>query len=161
MSNLATYLNTVQEGSALEKLADLPDNCIDITVTSPPYNKRRNTYGWLVQTNRYSHYDDHMPETDYQDWQVSILNELFRVTKSGGSAFYNHKVRWVHGSLFHPLEWVLRSKWNIRQEIIWDRALAANMRGWRFWQIDERIYWLYKPHGSHLVGPELEFKTRR
>ena len=34
--------------------------------------------------------------------------------------------------------------------------MAANIRGWRFWQVDERIYWLYKPVGSHLIGKELK-----
>ncbi len=156
MNNLASLLNSVHEGSALEILANLPDNCVDITVTSPPYNKQRNTYGWLVQTNRYSHYNDHLPEEDYQNWQVKVLNELYRVTKPGGSVFYNHKVRWVDGNLLHPLVWVMRSDWRLRQEIIWDRAIAANMRGWRFWQVDERIYWLFRPIGDNLVGPELE-----
>ncbi len=34
--------------------------------------------------------------------------------------------------------------------------LAGNIRGWRFWQVDERIYWLYRPIGKHIVGTELE-----
>lgn len=34
--------------------------------------------------------------------------------------------------------------------------IAANIRGWRFWQIDERIYWLYKPVGNKKIGVELE-----
>lgn len=149
-------LNDVYQGDALQLLSNLPDEYIDITVTSPPYNKQRNTYGWLVQTNRYSHYNDKMPETEYQNWQVEVLNELKRVTKPGGSLFYNHKVRWVDGKMIHPLEWMLKTEWDIRQEIIWDRSLAANVRGWRFWQVDERIYWLYKPIDNHLVGEELE-----
>ena len=97
-----------------------------------------------------------MPEQDYQTWQINVLNELHRVTKFGGSVFYNHKLRWVDGEMFHPYEWLSKTNWRIKQEIIWDRTLAANVRGWRFWQIDERIYWLYKPKGNHLVGQELE-----
>lgn len=156
MSGKLPFLNSVQAGRALEILCKLPDNCIDITVTSPPYNKKGNTFGWLVRTDRYSHYKDSQPESAYQAWQVDVLDELYRVTKPGGSLFYNHKTRWVDGRLFHPLEWILRSSWNLRQEIVWDRTLAANVRGWRFWQVDERIYWLYKPINNHLVGQELE-----
>ncbi len=149
-------LNTVVEGSALDILRQFPKDCIDITVTSPPYNKGKNTFGWLVQNNGYSHFRDSMSENDYQDWQVAVLNELHRVTKPGGSLFYNHKIRWVKGKLLHPYEWIARSTWNIRQEIIWDRTLAGNVRGWRFWQVEEHVYWLYKPIGDHLVGNELE-----
>jgi len=156
MYTLEDILDMVRVGKALEELRQFPDNCIDITVTSPPYNKRRKTYGWLVQTNGYSHFSDSMLESEYQDWQIQVLNELNRITKPGGSVFYNHKIRWVKGKLLHPYDWIARSVWDLRQEIIWDRTLAANVRGWRFWQVEEHIYWLYKPIGSHLVGEELE-----
>lgn len=33
--------------------------------------------------------------------------------------------------------------------------IAANIRGWRFWQKDERIYWLYKPIDNNYIGKEL------
>jgi len=36
--------------------------------------------------------------------------------------------------------------------------IAANIRGWRFWQVEERIYWLYKPKGKNLIGEELKPK---
>jgi len=156
MSNLKALLDTIIVGDVLEKLRAFPDSCIDVTVTSPPYNKRNKSYGWLVGNKEYSHYNDHMPEKKYQAWQVEVLNELFRVTKPGGSAFYNHKIRWVRGELLHPYSWISRSRWTVRQEIVWDRTIAANVRGWRFWQVDEHIYWLYKPINKHLVGQELE-----
>ncbi|MCA9904669.1 MAG: site-specific DNA-methyltransferase, partial [Anaerolineae bacterium] len=111
---------------------------------------------WLVRNNGYKDYDDHMPEDRYQQWQLDVLDELYRITKPGGSLFYNHKLRWIDGVLLHPIGWLTRSHWTIRQEIIWDRGLAANMRGWRFWQVDERVYWLFKPRNNHSVGKELE-----
>jgi modification methylase len=52
----------------------------------------------------------------------------------------------------------LKTKWTIRQEIIWDRMIAGNIRGWRFWQVEERIYWLYKPIGNNYIGEELKPK---
>jgi site-specific DNA-methyltransferase (adenine-specific) len=85
-----------------------------------------------------------MPEEEYQSWQVEVLNELYRVIKEGGSFFYNHKVRYEDGKMIHPLQWLLKTKWNIWQEIIWNRKIAGNIRGWRFWQVEERIYWLVK-----------------
>lgn len=60
--------------------------------------------------------------------------------------------------MLHPIEWIQKTKWTIRQEIVWDRMIAANIRGWRFWQIDERIYWLYKPIDGNKIGKELKSK---
>ncbi len=158
MKKINYFLNKVIIGDALEILRTIPDKTIDITVTSPPYNKRNKSHGWLVTKKKYSNYDDHLAEDKYQEWQIELLNELERITKPGGSVFYNHKIRWDDGKLIHPFEWISKSKWNIRQEIVWDRMIAANMRGWRFWQVDERIYWLNKPVGKYLIGKEIESK---
>ncbi len=41
-------LNTVIVGDALTVLRQLPDAFVDVTVTSPPYNKGERDKGWLV-----------------------------------------------------------------------------------------------------------------
>lgn len=152
---LNDFMNQAVCADVLETLAGLPDACIDVSVTSPPYNKGEDKKGWLVTNVKYAHSRDRMNEREYQEWQLEVLNEVYRVTKPGGSFFYNHKVRWERGHLLHPYEWVRRSKWALRQEIIWDRMIAGNIRGWRFWQVDERIYWLIKAEGSSKIGREL------
>ncbi len=152
------YLNKIICGDALTILKSLPDNLIDVGVTSPPYNKGENKKGWLVANVKYSGASDKLPEDIYQQQQIEVLNEIYRVTKPGGSFFYNHKIRWEKGNLLHPMDWIRKTKWVIRQEIIWDRMIAANIRGWRFWQVEERIYWLYKPKGGHIIGEELKPK---
>lgn len=154
--NETEYLNRINHGDALAILKNLPDNIVDIGVTSPPYNKGENKKGWLVTNVKYSGATDKLPEENYQQQQIDVLNEIYRVTKPEGSFFYNHKIRWEKGILFHPIDWVRKTKWIIRQEIIWDRMIAANIRGWRFWQVEERIYWLYKPKGDKLIGDELK-----
>ncbi len=142
--DLNKFLNRVICGDVLEVLKTIPDNSIDLGITSPPYNKKEKHGGWLVEKVIYKGYKDKMPEEDYQQWQIEVLNELYRITKVGGSFFYNHKVRYENGKMIHPIEWLTKTKWNIWQEIIWNRKIAGNIRGWRFWQIEERIYWLVK-----------------
>lgn len=151
-------LNKIYSGDALEILKKLDDGVVDVGVTSPPYNKGERHKGWLVKNVKYKASTDRLPEREYQEEQVSVLDEIHRATKPGGSFFYNHKTRWDKGTMIHPMEWLLRTQWIVRQEIVWDRIIAANIRGWRFWQVDERIYWLYKPIGRHKVGKELESK---
>ncbi len=153
-----SYLNKITQGDALEVLETLPDEMVDLGITSPPYNKGEKYKGWLVDAVKYAGVKDNLPEDVYQQTQIEVLNELYRITKPGGSFFYNHKIRWKRGIMIHPIEWLSKTKWVIRQEIIWDRMIAGNIRGWRFWQVDERIYWLYKPKGSDLIGKELSPK---
>jgi site-specific DNA-methyltransferase (adenine-specific) len=153
-----SVINRIIQGDALTILKLLPDEIVDVGVTSPPYNKGENKKGWLVPNIKYHSATDKLPEEEYQKNQIDVLNELFRITKPGGSFFYNHKIRWEKGIIIHPMDWLRKTKWVIRQEIIWDRMIAGNIRGWRFWQVDERIYWLYKPKGNNLIGEELKPK---
>ncbi len=150
------YLNKIICGDALGILKSLPSEIVDVGVTSPPYNKGENKKGWLVANVKYLGASDKLPEDLYQQNQIAVLDEIFRITKPGGSFFYNHKIRWERGRLLHPMDWLRKTKWVIRQEIIWDRMIAANIRGWRFWQVEERIYWLYKPKENHIIGEELK-----
>ena len=155
-SQIETIKNKLVCGDALEVLKKLPDEIFDVGVTSPPYNKGEKFKGWLVDKVIYDKASDNKPEDIYQKEQIEVLNEIYRVTKKGGSFFYNHKIRWKNGQLLHPYEWIHKTKWLIRQELIWDRGIAGNIRGWRFWQVEERIYWLYKPKNNHDKGQELE-----
>jgi modification methylase len=148
--------NKIIHGNTLDVLRETPSDIFDCGVTSPPYNKQEKNNGWLVKNVVYDKFKDVMSEEDYQQNQIDVLNELYRTTKAGGHFFYNHKIRWDKGKLSHPMEWVSKTKWAIRQEIIWDRAIAANIRGWRFWQVEERIYWLCKPVNGNLIGEELK-----
>ena len=148
--------NIIICGDAFDVLKKIDDDFIDLGITSPPYNKGEKSKGWLVKNVKYNRTTDNIPEEIYQEQQVNILNEIYRIIKPGGSFFYNHKTRWNRGKMFHPIEWLQKTKWTIRQEIIWDRMIAANIRGWRFWQIDERIYWLYKPNDNDKIGKELK-----
>ena len=146
------------QGDALDVLKKIDNDFVDLGITSPPYNKGEKSKGWLVKNVKYNIASDNVSEEIYQEQQVQVLDEIFRVTKQGGSFFYNHKTRWVKGKMLHPMEWLQKTKWTIKQEIIWDRMIAANIRGWRFWQIDERIYWLYKPIDGNKIGKELKSK---
>ena len=135
--------NKIYLGDTLEVLKTFPDNIIDISVLSPPYNKH-GVAGGLVKEVEYKNSSDSKDEVLYQSEQIEVLNELCRVTKPHGHIFYNHKLRWVNAIMIHPMEWVTKTKWNIRQEIIWNRVLSGNIQSWRYWNIDERIYWMQK-----------------
>lgn len=140
------------------KAEELPldDKSIELIITSPPYNLGHADWPMGGGEGRQGGigYPDSMPEYDYQEWQLSVFEELYRVAKPGASFFYNHKVRQIDGTLIHPIEWIMRDNpWTLRQEIVWDRESTHNHTPTLFWQEDERIYWMTKgkpflPEGS-------------
>jgi len=138
-----------------ENMDFLTAESVDIIVTSPPYNLGADDWPMGGNDNMASGlegrtsrdgigYNDVLPEQDYQDWQVDCLAEWFRVAKWGGSLFYNHKVRQRKGEIVHPMDWLRKTEWTIRQEIIWDRGSTHNHASTLFWPYDERIYWMTK-----------------
>ena len=163
MTNVKTQKlkNKLLLGDTYEVLKTLPDNFIDLGVTSPPYNKQEKNNGGLVNNVVYDAFKDKVTEDDYQQQQINVLNEIHRVTKDGGSFFYNHKIRWDRGEMYHPMDWLRKTDWCVKQELIWDRTIAGNIRGWRFWQVEERIYWLYKPIKGNKIGKELDSKDAK
>lgn len=58
-------VNQVYQGDSAELMKKLPDNFIDLTVTSPPYDNLRDYNGFKF---------------DFE----TIAKELFRITKDGG-----------------------------------------------------------------------------
>lgn len=146
-------LNRIYQMDCLEGLSLLENNSIDLIITSPPYNKagfngknkrtdkciwnKTIDYGGNVEV-------DNMNETDYQEWQIKILNECFRVLKPNGSMFYNHKLRVKNNKASFPLEWINKSKFIFRQMIIWDRSTSPNLDKCRYIPSTEYIFWLIK-----------------
>lgn len=144
-------IDTIYNGDCLEILPLMNEKSIDIVVTSPPYNKMEGkNAGKLVEAVVYDSFCDNMSESEYEENQINVLQELHRVLKDDGSVFYNHKNRYFNERMVSPLEWLLQTDFEIRQEIIWNRKIAGNIRGWRFWQVDERIYWLQKKGANRI-----------
>jgi modification methylase len=147
-------LNKIYCIDVLEGLRKLEDDSIDLIITSPPYNLS-GFRGYKPVTERGARWHrkivygeneniDFMPEDEYREWQIEILNECWRVLKPTGSMFYNHKHRIKNFEISSPLEWIYKSKFYVRQEIIWDRGSTVNLAPVRFLPTTERIYWLTK-----------------
>lgn len=126
----------------------LPDESVDIIVTSPPYNlgHERWAMGWRSLREEGVGYYDDRPEDEYQDWQQELLSEWYRVADDGASLFYVHKVRIDSGEVIHPVEWLRSSEnpWAVRQEIVWNRKATHNHEPTLFRPHDARIYWMTK-----------------
>lgn len=128
-------------GDCLKEMKKMPNESVDIIITSPPYNIG-NMHSNHLKFGTYK--GNNMKEEYYQEWQINVLNECYRILKKNGSMFYNHKVRIKNGKTIHPLEWLFKTKFILKQEITWDMGKSANCDKIRFFPFSERIYWLVK-----------------
>jgi DNA modification methylase len=99
-----------------EKMDDLPDNCIHLMVTSPPYNVGKQ-------------YDQDLSLDDYRGLLTRVLSEVKRVLVPGGRVCVN--VANLGRKPYIPLhsyiiEDALRLGFLMRGELIWNKAKSAS-----------------------------------
>lgn len=143
--------NTIINGSCLDIMRAMPDKCIDIIITSPPYNLLNST-GNGLKTNTYcgkwknaaikegykNDYNDNMPYAEYVDWQRTCITEMLRLLKEDGAIFYNNKNRVQNGLLQDRGEIV--KGFPLRQIITWKRKGGINFNAGYFLPTTEQIY---------------------
>ncbi len=100
-------------GDSAEVLKTLPDNTIDLVVTSPPYaDQRKSTYGG-VSTDQ------------YVEWFLPISEQLLRVLKPTGTFILNIKEKVVNGERStYVMELILAMRkqgWLWTEEFIWHK----------------------------------------
>jgi site-specific DNA-methyltransferase (adenine-specific) len=148
---------TLHDGDCLDVMATMPNESVDIVVTSPPYNmglvpggNGRGMYrpGASNKAGRfregYGAHDDAMEQTAYDEWQRDVLAECWRVARY--AVFYNHRPRVEHGILRDPLG----NDFGIplRQRIIWNRGTGIDVNLRAFCTRGEYIYLFAKPEFS-------------
>ncbi len=148
------WLDKIICGDCLDIMKKMPDNSIDLVVTSPPYNLKNSTGNGMKDgrggkwanaalQKGYSHYDDNMPHEEYVEWQRNCLTEMFRLIKDDGAIFYNHKWRVQDGLLQDRQDIV--SGFPVRQIIVWKRKGGINFNPGYFLPTYEVIYLIAKP----------------
>jgi len=106
--NIDIYL-----GDCKKVLKQIPDNTIDLIITSPPYaDQRKNTYGGI------------RPD-QYVKWFLPISKELLRVLKPTGTFILNIKEKVVEGERStYVIELILAMRkqgWLWTEEFIWHK----------------------------------------
>lgn len=144
----------VHLGDCLEIMRSMPSGCIDLIVTSPPYNlgvSRGRKRGNKTNTNwksplldhGYASYDDARDPADYDNWQKECLTEMWRLLSSNGAIFYVHKPR-VQGKILQtPLR--LNPGLPLRQIVTWDRRSGNNFNSYFFTPSTEWVLIFAKP----------------
>ncbi len=116
-------IDTIILGSS-ENMKELPDNCMHLMVTSPPYNSTKV-------------YDADQTLEDYLDFLKRVWKETYRVLAPGGRACIN--VANLGRKPYIPLHAYIADDmislgFLMRGEIIWDKAASAGTStAWGSW----------------------------
>lgn len=105
--------NRIYQGDCCSVLKSLPDDFIDLIVTSPPYaDQRQHIYGGVKPDK-------------YVEWFLPISLELKRVLKPSGSFILNIKERVVDGERHtYVMELIIEMRkqgWRWTEEYIWHK----------------------------------------
>jgi len=79
MKILNNFINKVICGDCIELMQKLPENSIDLIITSPPYNVDK----------KYSNYNDSRLLSDYHRWLRRASKEMYRVIRPNSNIFIN------------------------------------------------------------------------
>ena len=117
-------------GDCLELMKDVPDQSVDLTVTSPPYDNLRTYNGTL---------NDWTPEK----WQA-IIRELFRVTKQGGVVVWIVGDATIKGSetgaSFRQALYAMECGFKLHDTMIWAKDSSPFPMTNRYYQAFEYMF---------------------
>ena len=127
------FAHDLRLGDCVTGMAQLADACIDLTVTSPPYNLGI----------KYKKYSDRENRESYLSWCWKWAEEIRRVLKGDGSFFLNIGSAPSSPMLPHELVLQLRDVFVLQNVIHWIKSITIEDRDG-----DVRSYGHFKPISS-------------
>ena len=115
MTSSNLEINQIHNMDCLEGLMQLPDNSIDLVITSPPYNLSFR-YGGGKKTKLYSNYDDNLSEDDYYEFIKQCIKQLIRDSRF---TFFNFQLLTNNKKPY--LKIIGDFSENIKDIIIWNK----------------------------------------
>jgi len=120
----------LMQGDCLEKMKEIPDGSVDLTVTSPPYDNLRTYNGNNAQ------WGEHV-------WK-SVIEGLYRVTKEGGVVVWVVGDATIKGSesgtSFKQALYFKKIGFNLHDTMIWKKESFSNPFPNRYHQVFEYMF---------------------
>lgn len=150
IENIEEVLSQVIVGDCVEVMSKLPENSIDLVVTSPPYSVGIN----------YDTYDDNTTIEDYLSFSEKWLRESYRVLKSDGricvNVPYEVNLKDRGGRIF-----IVSEIWNVMKKIGYnwfgiidleeDSPHRSKTTAWGSWMSPSQPY-LYNPKECIIIA---------
>ncbi len=120
-------INKIHNMDCIKGMKLLPDNSVDLIVTSPPYNIGMD----------YDVYNDSMPWQEYLDWCKEWLSECYRVLKDDGRICINHYINFrdqlekvSRFPLFDLLQIQTELGFHVHKLCLWEDATRKKLTAW-------------------------------
>ena len=143
MIDLKTSKYTLMLGDCLERMKEIPDGSVDLTVTSPPYDNLRSYNGNNEQ------WGEHV-------WH-EVIKDLFRVTSDGGVVVWVVGDATIKGSetgtSFKQALWAMECGFNV-ETMIWQKTGSGCLgSNWYYSQNFEYMFVMSKgkPKSGSLI----------
>lgn len=130
-------LNKTHLGDNTELIKELPNNCVDLTVTSPPYDDLRTYTGKVDKATRYP--------GGYSFPFEALAQELYRVTKPGGVVVWvigdgTTKEGSETGTSFRQALYFMKCGFLLYDTMIYQKAGPAHPDKVRYQQVFEYMF---------------------
>lgn len=122
--------NKIFNEDNLETLKRIPNDYIDLTVTSPPYNVDLGNN--KLNKNPYDLYDDNKEHKEYIKWLKCLFQEIYTKTKDGGRCVINigdgqnGRIP-THSDI---IQMMIEIGWLPYTTIIWDKNQVGSRTAW-------------------------------
>ena len=120
-------INQIICGDCLEAMRGWPDNCMDLVVTSPPYNTGGKSLGYHPNSstgdNFYGQYADDLSMSEYEEFLTSRIAESIRISRY---SFWNFQM--LSGNKDVLLYLLSGFRKNIKDICIWRKQAVAQIQ---------------------------------
>ena len=108
--------NIIHEQDCISGMKSLPENSIDICVTSPPYNL----------TINYGVYDDNKPRQEYLNWLDEVFSSVKRCLKDDGHFWLNVGYSNIDPWVGMDVAQVARKHFILQNNFVWIKSIAID-----------------------------------
>lgn len=131
----------IYQKDCLQAMKEIPDELIDLTITSPPYNIGKE-------------YEELAELDDYLGWCKDWIEQVHRITVDNGTFWLNIGYLEVEGKgLAVPISYLLWDKtpFYLLQEVVWNYSAGVACRK-RFSPRNEKLLWFVKDPKSYVFN---------
>lgn len=130
-----SYVDKILSGDCKEIISKIPNDSIQLTITSPPYRNAIDYSAHISKNGSYYRGKSNINTKEYLEEMIDIFNnKIYNATKEGGYCCIVIANEVVNGTLL-PLPHMVLSqlvepygKWNLHEEIVWHKVTGGTNR---------------------------------